>query len=332
MKKQNYISKLLLPVLLVYGAGSLRAQLLPPEPPASVAVDGYAAQVGSRIITGGDVLTLIAPDRVQLMRTMQGAELEKKMAELYDLGLQRLIENALILEEFDHLGGALPTQAVDERVNRIINNRFENNRAAFLQALAEDGVSLSEWREGVQDQLVITLLRRQEVSERVSVSPRQVLAAYEARKDEFSKAEEAQIRLIAAKPAEEEAALATQLAELRALRSKLVQGADFAEAVKAYPEGPKADQGGELGWLAVSDLREEFKKALKEMKPGSISPVIRAPGQIYIFKLEDYHAQQAQPLSEVRDRLEKELRIADEKRIHEEWIGRLKNKYHIKKF
>ena len=161
-----------------------------------VALDGYAASVNGEIITIGDVLKTIEPMQKQLQSRFKGQALAKKVRELFESGLNAQIERKLILAEFADSGGVIPERLADERINEIIEDRFEGNRAAFLQALRDQGLSLADWRAQVKEEMVLSFARQQAVFRRTAISPKKVKALYDSRLDSYSEAAKVHLQLI----------------------------------------------------------------------------------------------------------------------------------------
>ncbi|MDA9755071.1 peptidylprolyl isomerase [Gammaproteobacteria bacterium] len=64
--------------------------------------------------------------------------------------------------------------------------------------------------------------------------------------------------------------------ELNNLRQRVIDGESFESLAKEFSEDPgSALQGGELGWLGLGVLAEEFEATMLEMEIGKISPVFQ---------------------------------------------------------
>jgi peptidyl-prolyl cis-trans isomerase SurA len=69
--------------------------------------------------------------------------------------------------------------------------------------------------------------------------------------------------------------------------AQLLKGADFRQIAATYSEAPDALQGGSMGWRANDRLPTIFTDALKTMKPGDVSPVLRSANGFHIIKLNE---------------------------------------------
>ncbi|PCD76396.1 peptidylprolyl isomerase [Pseudothioclava arenosa] len=102
------------------------------------------------------------------------------------------------------------------------------------------------------------------------------------------------------------------------LRSKLDEGADFAELAKENSSDGAASQGGDLGWFALTDMVEPFAEAVAKMKEGEIAGPVQTRFGWHLIKLVETRIAEAPTIEEARDRLEGDLRQqAVEKRMSE---------------
>jgi peptidyl-prolyl cis-trans isomerase SurA len=69
--------------------------------------------------------------------------------------------------------------------------------------------------------------------------------------------------------------------------AQLKTGADFRQVAAAYSDAPDALQGGSLGWREGERLPAIFHDAIKALKPGEISSVLRSSNGFHILKLNE---------------------------------------------
>ena len=292
-------------------------------------VDGYAALVNDRVITVGEILAIVQPIRAQLAETYDGKELEKKMEEAYQEGMDALIERALVLEEFTAMGGNIPDRAVDDQINVMINERFQNDRTKFLEALSEDRMTLDDWREETRNRLIVNLMRRREIADRVMIAPRAVRDVYESRAAQYQVPEQIQLSMIVLHKGASPDDQAVKKKEAVQIREKLLAGGNFAELAKVSSEGYKAADGGDQGWMDPGTLRKELAAAVAALEPGRISEVIETDDDFYILKVEAKKNASVIPFDDVRNQIEEELHKAEELKMYKAWIERLKRKFYV---
>ncbi len=112
-------------------------------------------------------------------------------------------------------------------------------------------------------------------------------------------------------------------------------GADFYQMAKRYSKGPGASEGGKLGWIKIDELAEPLKEALKNMKPGDISPVIPMESGYFIVKLEQVEEHKADDSNinvskAERERIRQMLFKKEINRKFREWLNDLMEKSYIR--
>ena len=292
--------------------------------------DGYAAIVNDRVITVGDVLRMVQPADRRVSMGLRDDRLRESLDRNYRDGLRTLIDRELILAEAKRRELDLQDPMVDGQINQIVRERFNDNRAAFLAALAEDGLSYGEYREQIRNDLRVMLLRRQEVGDRTVVPPAEVRAAYEADLDKYREPEQVHVRLIVIRRGADGAEAEAKLAQARAARDRVARGEPFADVARQVSEGPKASAGGDLGWVKPADLRKELAVVVASLKPGQTGPVVDVGNEYHMVHLEARREASVKPLAEVRAEIERELeRAAAEKRT-EDWMSSLRTRHYVR--
>jgi parvulin-like peptidyl-prolyl isomerase len=92
------------------------------------------------------------------------------------------------------------------------------------------------------------------------------------------------------------------------VRKARVKGADFDALAKAGSDGKAAEQGGDLGWAAESEIMPEIRSQVTGMMQGEISDPIRTKSGWHIIRMDDTRPAAPRPLAEVRDSLAAALR------------------------
>ncbi len=296
----------------------------------TVVLDGHAAFVNDRSILISDVLRYVLQADRQAARHLSGVELEKALDRNYREGLKALIERELILAEAERRKLDLPDQALDAQINQIVRERFAGDRTAFLAALAADGLLYAEYRDQIRGDLRVMLLRRQEVTDRVSVSPAEVRAAYEARLESYRQPEQVRARLIAIRRGKSDAEAAARRKLAETARERVLRGESFEAVAREVSEGPAAVEGGDLGWRRPSELRPELAAMVAQMTPGQISLVVEVGEEFHILALEGRREAHVLSFERVAGELEKELlRDATQRRL-EAWLSDLRLRHYVR--
>lgn len=289
-------------------------------------MDGYAAVVNERIITIGDVMLSILEATERLRLRYSGEELTARREELFMAGLDKLVEQALILEEFTAQKGQMPERAVDDRINDIIFENFNNDKSELLSALAKDGLTMEEWRTQIRERLIVSAMRRNAIGDRVVISPRQIIEAYDASQERYHQPEQVKLRLIFIKQGADPEDAFKRISEARA---SIVGGTPMADVAKTTSEDATAALGGDWGWVAPKELRDDLRSALTNLPLDTVSePIFTAEGY-YLVQIDERRAESTKSLDEVRVEIENELKEKEAERLYKEWVGRLKKKYPV---
>jgi len=66
---------------------------------------------------------------------------------------------------------------------------------------------------------------------------------------------------------------------------RLAAGEDFVEVSRQMSRAANADDGGELGTIAMGTLPEEFEEEISKLKPGQVSKPVKSPAGYHIFQV-----------------------------------------------
>jgi peptidyl-prolyl cis-trans isomerase SurA len=280
-------------------AGTAHAQLegqvpRPGEAPGSTAprqavrvalVDRIVAVVGKEVVTLSELVERREFAERQLQR--QGTPLPER-ALLERQILERLIVDKAQLQLARDGGIRVEEIQLDRAMERVA----EQNRMTlpqFRQALEKDGVAFGRFREEVRQQIQMQRLREREVDDRIEVSDSEIDQFLADQKTTGSGRSEYNIVHVLVRLPEQASPEQIDAARKKAdkVRADAAGGVDFAKLAASYSDAPDALQGGAMGWRAEDRLPELFAGAVKGMKTGEVSAVLRSPGGFHVIKLVD---------------------------------------------
>ena len=267
--------------LLICGfALALQAQAQPVR-----MVDRIVAVVNKEVVTASELR-----ERVELA----ARELTRQRTPLPERALlERQVLERLIIDKAQLQLAAEGGVRVDElQLDRSIARIAESNKltlAAFRKALEDDGVSMARFRDEVRQQIVMQRLREREVDDRIEVSETEIdlyLGEQKAGRGERAEYNIAQVLVRLPDQASPE-----RIAQARARAEKVLAearaGADFAALAASYSDAGDALQGGQMGWRASDRLPDLIAGALRTLKPGEVTEVLRSPAGFHVLKLVD---------------------------------------------
>lgn len=298
--------------------------------PRSVQLDGVAAYVDDEVITLGDVRETMDPLVAKLRQAYSGAELDAQLRKAYDQSLNDLIERRLILKAYAKLGQTLPDRVVERRVNEMITERFNNDRAALLDALHREQISYEEWRNQVRDHIIIASMRKMILDQKVVISPAAIREVYETRSDRYRIPGQIRLSLIRIGVGEAEADRPARRALAESIARQAATNADFAALARQVSEDGQAAQGGDWGWMTPEELRPELAEAVRALPAGSVSPLLTIDRDYYLVKVGERREAAQVPFSEAQVEIERELRRQESMRQYEAWIARQKREFNVR--
>ena len=295
-------------------------------------VDGVAVLVNDAIITYQDIELYVAPyvDLLERQYRNQPEVLEKKVQETRQDGLQQLLERQLILHEFKTAGYNLPESYLDDVIKERIKKKF-GDRASMTKTLREEGITYETYRQRIREEIIVDALRQKHVSQEILISPQKIERYYAQHTNDFHVNDQVKMRQIILNKTPTGSAEGVRKVGQEIL-AKLDDGVPFAEMASVYSDGANRAQGGDYDWTEPSKLRKEIAAVVVGLKPGQRSGLIETQEAFFIFLVENKRPAHVKALSEVRDEIERNLRVEEVKRLEKQWIDRLKKKSFIAYF
>lgn len=297
-----------------------------------IAIDGYAAAVNERIITTGEIKSTIRPILARIRSQVDSKRLNSVIQRLSREALQKLIEQALIIEEFNQKDFNFPQAALDQEEQRIIQGEFNDNPLLFRKWLKSNHKSIEDWRAETKDKLIVRMMLQHEVYNRVNISPGEIRQAYRERKETFRIPAQLKFSLISVGTGTNETEREIKHKEIESIHDKLSNGADFSKLARDLSEGPRTQEGGAFPWTNPDQLQPAFSEALEQLTTGKISDIITTDNSFYIVKVDARRKASFKPLSEVQDTLKESLKKKKISELREKWIDQLREKHYVEIF
>lgn len=297
-------------------------------PAAAEVVDQIVAEVNGEIITYSELRRVLDPIYAQYSKVYQGEDLVRRIRKAKTDALNQLIENKLIVQEAKGKGLSLNESLIDERVKEV-KKRFKTEEE-FLDALKEDGASYDDFVNNVRDQLIVKAYVSQEVTSKVTVTPKEIKTYYDAHLDEFSEEEKAHVFHIMVRKDPSNLPLSKETANQ--ILAKVKSGGSFTELAKSYSEGPNADKGGDLGFVRRGQLIKELEDNVFALKVGETTGLIETQGGYHILWLKEKEKSSQKALADVEQDVEAKVFREKAAERHDKWIASLKKKAFINVF
>jgi peptidyl-prolyl cis-trans isomerase SurA len=236
--------------------------------------------------------------------------------------LKGLISQKLLEKEIDQYSSKIDEEQIDNYIE-VVRRDKHMTPEQFKAALAQSGMSMEDFRKHAREELEKEMMIRQQLRQRVEISNADIQAYYDAHKADFTVASE-KLKLAQILIGVPQNATPQQIAALQAkadkIRAAAAGGADFAALARKYSDDESRNNGGELGWFGPQDILDQIYAAVKNLKPGDVSQVVRTSHGFHILKLEEHQVAGPQPLADVKDQIRNQLMNQRANAELENWV------------
>jgi len=298
-------------------------------------IDRIAAIVNNDVISLFDVNRTAAPyaEKIKSMGYPESQETEL-LNKLKGDVLNQLIDQKLTDQETQKAKITVSEAEVDGAIEKL-KDRGRLSDEEMIDALKKDGISLTEYRTRVKEQILRAKLLDQEVKSKIIITPEDIETYYEAHPDERSTSKKYHLRQImlsfsSLSPESERKAAEEKMKEII---DQFQKGAPFADLAKAHSNSPLAEDGGDLGLISFDDISQALRPAIAPLKAGEITPVLETDEGIQLIYVESISdpsegGGQDKATAEIEEKLYRQ--IVDDK--FNTWLSELREKSHIQVF
>lgn len=246
-------------------------------------IDQIAAVVNNDVITLFELDAQISIVERQLKK--QGTPLPTPEV-LKKQILDRMIIDMLQSQFANETGVHVDDTQLDKTLRRIAQENKFSSLAEFRSKLEKDGMDYKKFREEIRSEIISVRLREREVDSKLVISDTEVENYLSTQVKQLGKGEEYHLAHILLLVPEQASASKIRERYQRAetVHKQLQDGKDFAQVAAGYSDAKDALKGGDLGWRSMDRTPALFQEALKKMRPGDISDVLRSPNGFHIFK------------------------------------------------
>ena len=183
----------------------------------------------------------------------------------------------------------------DIDINETLTRLAEKNGLdleGFKAEIEKEGVNFDEFRKQVREEMIIAQLRDREVNRYIQITDNEVERFLISEREQYFGENEYHVAHLLVKFLGDDST--DQLTERRLLaenlKQRLKQG-ELLSNILADEKLSEAVSGADLGWLKLNKLPRIFSRAVIEMRPKDISPVIESKRGFHIVLLVDSRQQ-----------------------------------------
>ncbi len=245
------------------------------------------------------------------------AALQKALAEITPGVIVDAVDELLILQRGRELGYAMSNEQFDSIVENIKKENKLEDEAQFQAALKQEGMTMADLRRQLERTMIIQRVQQTEIMSKLQVTDAELKMYYDSHRETFTTKPQLTLReILVAVPASDRGVNVGLEEEAKGkaeeIRKRLVDGEPFARLAADLSDSPSKANGGLVGPVTMDVLAPEFQEALKGLKAGDLTPVVRTSRGYQVVKLETMETATVKPFDQSRDEIAD--RIATEKR------------------
>ncbi len=285
--------------------------------------DGIIAVVNDDIITMHDFRQFLSLIYINLTSAGKSKEeISEIMTYYQENGLGQLIDDKLIIDEANKRDLIIRPELIDKRMDKI-KTKFETEKD-FLDDLVSQGLTVSEARNKIIEDLKKEYIVNAEILSKVFVSPQDVTNFYEENLDKFKTSESVELNSIFIENDKDNPKYAAQQARktLKLLTNRTNQ-VTFEEVAKDF------SNSSSIGKIVKGQTLPEIEKIVFSLKEGEISSAVEVDTGIYIFKVKKKISKHVEPLENVKELINNMLTKEAINKRQKEWIQKLRDNAYI---
>ncbi len=282
--------------------------------------DTIIAVVNNDVITLKDLSMYINSIRSELkIENKSQQEIHEIMAEYEERGINKLIEDKLILAAAEEKGIIIRDEILNKRVREIRSKYASEDE--FLQILNSQGMTVSDLRKKLANQLRAKFTVDLEVREKVFVNPQDVTKYFNENAHEFERKTRYNLQSIYVSfDAKSRQEANNSIAQARA---RIMAGEDFDKVNSEYSEAPS------IGTLEQGQMVPAIEDQVFKLKLGDLSEPIEVDGGVYLFKVVGISPGRQQTIKEVKQDIYNKLFDQQFEKKFNDWIEKLRKKAYV---
>ncbi len=307
-----------------------------PAPKPTRIVNRVAAVVNGRPITSSEVRARLRPyvNELLMLYPQQGGRFNGELVKAKKAVLDELIERELVLSDFEGKGLQMPSNAIEEEINRRILVHFNGKREALLENLRASGMTLSEYRDSVRKEVTVGAMRSMRYDRDIPPTPDEIRAEYQTTKYDYRDMTKDSVRYKKIfipmggtgdpnATVEEQYQFAVELAE--GIKKGEIS---FEDAAMQWSRDEYAPQGGQWPFRCRCDLDVQFANIVFSLPKNQVSGPLASPYGFTIVCVQETKRATPPSLNSpgLKARVDDSVRRKKSEQRYREWVKRLRDK------
>jgi peptidyl-prolyl cis-trans isomerase SurA len=299
------------------------------EPPV---VDRIVAVVNDEIITLFDLNETLKPYEENIQSL--GYSPEKARETLFKLRadlLNKLVDQKLADQQIKKNNLTISKQEIDATIERIKESRSYTDED-LRAGLAEQGLTIEEYRENLKKQLLRGKLVNREVKSKIVITSAEIEKYYNEHIEKYTGETKYHIWNIffSFSRITDESQKQIAFGKMETVLSQLKNGRSFESIAAEAPDSPQSPEGTDLGLYRLDELSPQLQNVVKNMKAGEYSSILETDRGYQIIYVQKVLVADSKTLSDVKTEIEDILYNEAIDNRYNTWLSELRERSHIK--
>lgn len=293
---------------------SIALALLLAASPVHAALNGVAAVVNGEMITAFDLDAEMAPEAMRRGLNPKDPAQAAQIDALSRATLERMINNIILTQEAQRLKVSVSDSEVENEIQQIMS-RNKLTPQEFQRQLQLQRMTEKDFRERLRSGLLRNRLLANMVGRKVIVTKEEIADYYNAHKQSFMNNQRVRFAIIVYPPTEN---VERQAARIRSGK------ASFEQVAREVSVGPRAQEGGDVGFADWNSLDPAWQDMLSLLHPGEVSGILEInnglKGQLKLLEMESGDGQTLEEASPQIERILREPKLQERFREYSEQL------------
>lgn len=285
-------------------------------------VEGIAVRVNDRILTVSEMRTRIeerAPGAMDSLTREQAAAL-----------LQEVADEMCLLERAAELKIDVTADDVSRALRQLREENHAQDDAEFEAMLRASGMTVERLRQRIRESMMVNYVMSREIGT-IPLTEEELRQRYARDREMFRVPEQVHLHHLILNLNVDRSDEEARLAEARRLAAAARSGQDFLALVDDEVQRG-GSSGGDLGTIAIGDLRSEVATVVANLQSGQVSEPFTSPAGVHVVKLVDRVPPSFRPFADVVEEV-REQELEDRYRVRlQEVVERVKTRYVVETF
>ena len=245
--------------------------------------------------------------------------------------LNRLIESKLTDQVVKRYNIEVSEEEIDNALERIKESRSLTDED-LRTGLAQQGLTLEEYRRNVKHQLLRNKLVNREIKSKIVITEKEIEVYYDTHREKYVSKKKYHIWNIFIRLPEfsDESTRSLAREKMETVIGQLNQGRTFESLAAQNSDSPMAPSGADLGLFQLDELSPQLQKTVSIMKAGDYSPILETSLGYQIIYVQKIVESDVKSLAKVKSEIQEILYNEAVDNKFRAWLDDIRKRAHIK--